>query len=180
MYIAAVSFVYSVWLLIASVIINIGHMQWGSGWGKVLGAAGTTNIMSLLGIKNSTVSVSSIVIRYYKPYQAMFFAFLLMWLSFIVVGLLVYVFNVLTKTKIAGVLIAGFLVMLTAVVDYSPKLTWFSPMSWNSLDKIDVAGTTMYPTIGYVLAMYIRMIIVLSVSALLLCRKQEIIAEEEK
>lgn len=180
MYIVAASVIFSIWLLISSVLINIGHMQWGKDWGQVLGAAGTTSALNVLGIKNSTVSVSSIVIRYYEPYQAMIITFLIMVLSFIVIGLTVYVFNVLTKTKIAGVLIAGFFVMFTAVVDDSPKLTWFSPMSWNSLDKIDVAGTTMYPTIGYVLIMYVVIIAVLSAAALLLCRRQEIIAEEEK
>lgn len=87
MYIIVSSFIFTLWLLIISILINIRYMQWGTGWGNVLGAAGTTSAMNLLEIKNSTVLVSGIVIKYYKPQQAVFFSFLLMWLSFILVDL---------------------------------------------------------------------------------------------
>jgi hypothetical protein len=101
-----------------------------------------------------------------------------MWLSFVFTGLVIYVINVITKTRTAGVFAAGFLVLLTAVVDGSPRGTWFSPISWNSLSKLDVAGMTLYPTIQYVLAMYVGMICVLVALAVVFGKKQEIVIQE--
>lgn len=61
----------------STIIINIGHIKWGTSWGKVLGSAGTSTVLSTLGINYTTVKVPAIVIRYYTPAQAMFFHFCL-------------------------------------------------------------------------------------------------------
>ena len=117
LYIYAGSVIYAFVLFFSTIIINIGHIKWGTSWGKVLGSAGTSTVLSTLGINYTTVKVPAIVIRYYTPAQAMFFSFLLMVLSFIFIGLLIYTVNVITKTNVAGTIIAGFFVILTAVVD---------------------------------------------------------------
>ena len=89
-------------------------------------------------------------------------------------------FNVFTKTRFAGNLVAAFLILLTAVVDGKPLLTWLSPMSWNSLNNIDVAGITKYPTIIYVLFMYLMIIGISIFLILFIGKKQEIIVQEER
>ena len=83
-------------LFFSTIIINIGHIKWGTSWGKVLGSAGTSTVLSTLGINYTRVKVPTIVIRYYTPAQAMFFSFLLMVLSFIFIGLLIYTVNVIS------------------------------------------------------------------------------------
>lgn len=179
LYIYAGSVIYAFVLFFSTIIINIGHIKWGTSWGKVLGSAGTSTVLSTLGINYTTVKVPTIVIRYYTPAQAMFFSFLLMVLSFIFIGLLIYTVNVITKTNVAGTIIAGFFVILTAVVDGNQRLIWFSPISWNSLNNIDVAGMTANPSIGYVLGMYVLLIAVLTFLAVFFGRKQEIIVRNE-
>ncbi len=69
--------------------------------------------------------------------------------------------------------------ILTAVVDGNQRLIWFSPISWNSLNNIDVAGMTANPSIGYVLGMYVLLIAVLTFLAVFFGRKQEIIVRNE-
>ena len=179
LYIYAGSVIYAFVRFFSTIVINIGHIKWGTSWGKVLGSAGTSTVLSTLGINYTTVKVPTIVIRYYTPAQAMFFSFLLMVLSFIFIGLLIYTVNVITKTNVAGTIIAGFFVILTAVVDGNQRLIWFSPISWNSLNNIDVAGMTANPSIGYVLGMYVLLIAVLTFLAVFFGRKQEIIVRNE-
>lgn len=52
--------------------------------------------------------------KYFTPVEAMFSA-LLMWLSFVLTGLIIYVFNIITGTKFIGVCVASFFIIFTAV-----------------------------------------------------------------
>lgn len=178
LYIFAGSFLYAAILFLSTIVFHIGHMEWNSGWGNVLGAAGTTSILSGLNLNYTTISISSRIIRYFTPLQAMIYSFIIMWLSFVFIGLLIYVLNVVTKTKLVGVLVASFLVVLTAVVDGFPYLAWLSPITWNSLNCIDVGGMTLYPSIVYVLGMYIGMITIMIIIAIIMSKKQEIIISD--
>ncbi len=47
-------------------------------------------------------------------------------------------------------------------------------MSWNSLNNIDIGGTTQYPTIDFVLGFYIISIIILSIIAVMVGKKQNV------
>ena len=87
LYIIFGAFIYTLVLFLSTIIINAGHIKWGTQWGNVLGAAGSTTVLNALGLGYNTVKVTARVIRYYTPAQAMFFSFLLMFLSFIVIGL---------------------------------------------------------------------------------------------
>ena len=111
--------------------------------------------------------------------QAMFFSALLMWLSFVLTGLIIYVFNIITGTKFIGVCVASFFIIFTAVADGKSMITRVSPMSWNSLNNIDIGGMTEYPGIVYVLTLYIVMIVVLSVIAVAAGRKISINSSDE-
>ena len=74
---------------------------------------------------------------------------------------------------------ASFFIIFTAVADGKSMITRVSPMSWNSLNNIDVAGMTANPSIGYVLGMYVLLIAVLTFLAVFFGRKQEIIVRNE-
>lgn len=179
LYIMMGSFLYALLLLVSTFVCNIGYIKWGTTWGTVLGTAGPGGGLSAMKQSMSTVYVSNIIVRYYTPLQAMFFAFLLMWMSFILIGLVVYVMNVLTRTQMTGTLIAGFFILMTVVADIRNQLTILSPISWNSLNKIDVANTTSFPSIEFVLLVYIIIISVLVCMAVFLGKRQEIIVKEE-
>lgn len=47
-------------------------------------------VQTVLGHATDTVKVLGIVIKYFTPVQAMFFSALLMWLSFVLTGLIIY------------------------------------------------------------------------------------------
>ena len=171
LYIMIGSLLYILILMAATILFHFTHMQWSNQWGNVLGVAGTTNILSILNVNYSSIYISPAIINYFSPLQAIFFSVILLWLSMVLLGLLIYVVNSLTKTKLAGVTVAGFLILLTAVVDGYPKLTWFSPISWNSLNNIAIGKTSAYPNIDYVLTMYILFDVILTALALILSKK---------
>lgn len=180
LYVIVSSFLYTMLLLISSVLFNLGNMQWGTTWGVVLGKSAMTSIVSSLGKSHGTIRISSMVVRYYKPYQAMILSFLLMWLSFMFIGLIIYVLNVISKTQLAGTLTAGVLILFTAVADLRAKFVKYSPISWNSLNNVDVANVTAFPKIDFVLLTYICIIIILIIFCIIVGKRQEIIVREEE
>ena len=168
LYIISGSFFYALFMLLSSIVVNIGHIQMGTSWGKSLILAGTTNICSVLGIQYDTVQISSIIVKYYTPAQAMLWSFLFLWMICIILGLIIYDFNILFQSNIVGLFAAGFLILFTAVVDGIQQLIWYSPVSWSSLNNIDVAKTTSLPGIYFVLFVYIGAILALLVAGAVL------------
>lgn len=172
LYIICGSFFYALFMLLSSIVVNIGHIQMGTSWGKSLILAGTTNICSILGIQYDTVQISSIIVKYYTPAQAMLWSFLFLWMICIILGLIIYDFNILFQSNIVGLFAAGFLILFTAVVDGIQQLIWYSPVSWSSLNNIDVAKTTGLPGIYFVLFVYIGAILALLIAGAVLSRSR--------
>ena len=170
LYIIAASFLYSLFMAISSVIVNIGYISWNISWGKTLIIAGTTNIMSQLGIYYDTVKIPQIIVKYYTPLQAMFFSFLLMWMICIIIGLLIYDLNIIFKSNVVGIFVAGLLILITSLVDGNPVFTWYSPVSWCSLNNIDVANMTSYPKLGFVLGVYTISFLILFITGFFVSR----------
>lgn len=172
LYIICGSFFYALFMLLSSIVVNIGHIQMGASWGKSLILAGTTNICSTLGIQYDTVQISSIIVKYYTPAQAMLWSFLFLWMICIILGLIIYDFNILFQSNIVGLFVAGFLILFTAVVDGIQQWIWYSPVSWSSLNNIDVAKTTSLPGIYFVLFVYIGAILALLIAGAVLSRSR--------
>lgn len=175
LYIISSAFTYSVFLFLSSIIVNIRYIKWGTSWGTVIGKAGSSGIMNTLGVNYSTVNISNTIIRYYTPIQAIILTFIIQFLSMVMIGLIIYFFNSITKIKILGVVIAAFWILFTAIADNNAKMIWISPITWNSINNIDVAGATAYPSYSFVFSMYGITIIVLMILSIMASRKQEII-----
>ena len=172
LYIICGSFFYALFMLLSSIVVNIGHIQMEASWGKSLILAGTTNICSVLGLQYDTVQISSIIVKYYTPAQAMLWSFLFLWMICIILGLIIYDFNILFQSNIVGLFVAGFLILFTAVVDGIQQWIWYSPVSWSSLNNIDVAKTTSLPGIYFVLFVYIGAILALLIAGAVLSRSR--------
>lgn len=172
LYIYIGSFIYMLFLAIAPLIVNIGHVRWMASWGEVIGMCGSTNLLQAAGVNYSTIQILGKIIKYYTPFQAMLFSCLLTWMSFVIIGLVIYGFNVVSNTRYVGVGTAAFLILLTAVVDGKPKWTYYSPMSWNSLNNIDIGGLTSYPSIDYIMGLYLILIVVLTILSVVAGKRQ--------
>lgn len=171
-YIMIGSALYFLFLVFGTIVLNLPYMMFTGEWGKVLGTLANTNAAQVTGV---TAIVSGHVINLFTPLQAMWFTFLLSWLSGIFLGLLIYVVNTISNTRVLGTLAASFFLVFSAVVSRKPELQWFSPISWNTIGCIDIGGTTRYPTITYILTAYAILIVLLAVCALAVNRKKAIV-----
>ena len=172
LYIVVGSFCYTMFMLLSSIIVNIGHIQLDTSWGKGLILAATTNLTSALGIQYDTVKITGSIVRYYTPAQAMLWSFVFLWMICTILGLIIYDLNILFKSNAVGVLVTGFMVFFTAIVDEVQQFMWFSPVTWSSLNNIDVAKTTSLPSFYFVLYMYSGAIVILFIMGALLSRSR--------
>lgn len=174
LYILISSAIYYIFLMIACLLT-----AWVYGgtpiaeWGKVLTTVAEMNI-SRLG-NYQFIEVSDMVIRCFKPSQACFFTFLMSWSNAVLIGIIMFALNYLLKQKYAGIIASSFLVVFSFFVEISgyPKLIYFSPVSWITLDKIDIGNTTNYPNFTYCIFFYWTMILILIMLIFLLGKKRE-------
>ena len=73
-----------------------------------------------------------------------------------------------------GIAVSGFFVILSAAVSGNEMAQWFSPVSWTTLNKLDVGKLTQYPTFTYVMVVYMTAIIILSVWIIKVIEKKDV------
>ncbi|MBW8349300.1 hypothetical protein K0H71_07565 [Bacillus sp. IITD106] len=171
-YIISASAFYFVFLILLSIVINLPYMQFTMEWGKVLGTIANTDAYKQLGPR--TLSLPPDIMYYFSPLQAMWFSFLLSWLTGIFLGLLIYVVNSISGTRMFGVLSASLFLVFDATLGGKANLYRYSPVSWNNLERIDIDGTTPMPSITYIYISFAVLIVGMIVSAIMVNRRQAI------
>lgn len=155
LYVAAASALYYIFLFAVSTGIAL---LYGGGsfseWGKTLATAAHTNPATTFGCP--FVEVSARVLEFFTPLQAVWFTLLMSWLCGTVIGLIIFMCNFLMGTRFVGLSATSALLALSVPVK---RKIWavgrFSPVSWNTLDGIDVGGTTTNPSFAYCLCVYL-------------------------
>ncbi len=173
-YIAAASAIYYIFLIAATLISSVlagGEIS--MEWGKTLTTTASSN--AALYFNSPFITVSSIITAFFSPISAIWFTFLMSWLCAIMIGLVSFFCNAITGTRALGITVASLLIVLSALVDNGfPNLLPFSPISWNTLDKIDVGGMTTNPTFGYCVTAYLILILLLITGIFVFGKKQTI------
>ncbi len=170
-YIFIASAVYFIFLLLLSIGLNLFNIQFTMEWGKVLGTLANTNAAEVVNLKTF---IPSDVLHYFSPIQALWFSLLLSWLTGVFLGLIIYVINSFSNTRVFGILTASFLLVLDATVTNRYYLYRFSPVSWSNLARIDINGTTPMPSITYIYISFALLIGIMIISAIVINRKQTI------
>lgn len=170
-YIFIASAIYFLFLMVLTIVINIPNIQFTMEWGKVLGTLANTNASVQVGLKTI---INSSTIYYFSPFQAMWFSFLLSWLVGVFLGLIIYVINSLSNTRMFGILTSSFFLVLDATVTGRPNLYRFSPVSWSNLARIDIEGTTSMPSITYIYIAFTLLIGLMVLLSIMINRKQTI------
>ena len=115
-------------------------------WGKILNIIAYTDVSLIEGF--NFLDSSGMVITYIKPFQAVLFTILMSVLFAVVIGLIIYDANIITKTKYIGCLISSLIIIFSSFGEVwgNKKFLPYSPASWITLDKLDVGGLTSNPT----------------------------------
>ncbi len=176
LYIIAASGIYYLFLLIASVIgsvLNGGEisLEWGETLTSIQGSSALTAQLNC-----NFVWIPPIIITYFTPLLAVWFTFLNSWLCGVFIGLIIFLLNLVSQTKALGLFTASAVVVLSALVTNGLRvnLVMYSPVSWNTLDMIDVGGTTIYPSFTYCITFYIISLVILTALILILGRKKSL------
>ncbi len=137
-YIAAMSFIYTLFMWACSVVVLLPHVELSPGWGKILKTLaiepGTANEYGA----QVAVSVDMAILNRFGPVEATLLSLGLMWLSSTFLGTLVFACNALVG-KFCGLIAAGTLVglayfqMLLGGMALGSRLGFLSPVSWVSL-----------------------------------------------
>ena len=175
LYIVIASAVYYLFILAVSLILTAFFGGFSLEWGKTLQLLSSTTNLNWTGAL--TVDTSNIVITFFTPLQAVWFTFLLSWLGAVFIGLTIFAFNLISGTRYIGVLVSSFFVALSSMVANESgwdRLLRFSPMSWITLDKIDVGGLTKNPSFAYCVSVFTGLIAVLTAAIMIFGRKKSL------
>lgn len=172
-YVIAASAAYYIFLLAVSLLSTVFIGDISMEWGKTLHAtAASSRIARAVG--SNFIDISQIILDFFTPVQAVWFTFLMSWLCGVLLGLIIFLCNMIFKTRFVGTLISSALVVETVLIEngYFGQIIPYSPVSWTTLDNIDVGGFTTNPSFGYCLSVYLITITLLSAGILILGRKQ--------
>ena len=165
-YIIAASAIYFLFIIFASVLLNLKCMTFSGEWGKILTTLANTNAGSQFQI---AFSVNRNVIDMFTPFQATWFTFLHSWASGIILGLVIFLAN--TKLKGIGTFFAAFLLVFSALASKQPSMVKYSPITWSTLNYIHLTQNDLFPSYGYITVSYILLFAVLLLVMLVIARR---------
>lgn len=171
-YIIASATIYYFFIFICTVIIALPHAEFSTDWGTSIYTLSRTNIAQNTG--HNFLTISPFITSYFTPLQAVWFTFLMSSLMATMLGMIIYIFNITTQTKYIGGIISSILIIFSCFVESfygSTNLRKFSPVSWITVDKIDVGGLTNNPQFSYCLMVYLFTCILIMLTILLLRKK---------
>lgn len=175
LYIIIASAVYYLFIIAVSLLLTVFFGGFSLEWGKTLTMLATSQNLGWGGALS--VDASYMVITFFTPLQAVWFTFLLSWLGAVFIGLTIFAFNLISGTRYVGVFAASFFVALSSMVANEPgweKLLRYSPMSWITLDKIDVGGLTKNPSFTYCVCVFAVLIAIMTALVLIFGRKKSL------
>lgn len=174
LYIAAASAVYYLFLFVLSVLLTVFGGEISPEWGKTLDA------MSITDFRNNNVHAVEVpynIVAFFKPLQAVWFTFLMSWLGGMFIGLTIFFLNLVSETQYLGLTVSSAFVLLSSAVKIDAwwgKLLWFSPVSWITLNNIDVGGLTKNPPFVYCAGVLGGLIVILTAAVLIFGRKKSL------
>lgn len=178
LYILAASFLFTVCMVLLSLLYILPVMEWSTDWGTLLNtlAQSSLEVWEQTGVTLS-ISVSEEFLQLVSPIRATSVAFLCMWLVTAFLGLVISFFNVVVK-KMSGVVAAGVLVSLSYFAVYWGAITigrwllFISPVSWSRMGDLDWTYSGMWPSPTYaVVVLTVGIVLLGTGSAIKFCRR---------
>lgn len=173
-YVVIAAFIYYLFIFLTSFIFSMPHGEFSNEWGKILNIIAYTTAASNAGYH--FLDASGFVMTYFTPIMACWFTFLMSWLSGILIGLIIYVFNLISQTRYMGCIAGGIVIIYSsfAATFGTKKSLYFSPVSWNTLNNIDVGKLTNNPSFAYCMSVYLISILILTAVILFISKKRAI------
>lgn len=181
LYVIFASAIYYIYIFICTIITALPFSEISSEWGTILQTM-AYNSNDVLEMNINYIFVDARILRSFTPFSACWYTFLLSWLDGIMLGLIIFFCNMVSRIKYLGSSIAGIIVVLSCFTEQEGQfglnhLIYYSPVSWTSLSNIDVGGVTSFPTFYYCVTVYTVMSLILLIMILAARKKCAINAE---
>ncbi len=173
LYIVLASGIYYLFIFVVSILSTVFYGDFSLEWGKTLNMLAYSPTVAY-DAEVYSLTVSRIVVEYFTPLLACFYTFILSWLSAIFLGLVVFVCNLFTGSRIWGIAASSFFIILSISARGLRNLDRFSPISWSTLDGIDVGGLTFRPSIVYCLCAFALLIVALTAAVIIFGRRKSL------
>lgn len=168
LYIFLMSIIYTLLVVLLTVLLLFPRLTPDLKWGKVLGTLAQTNAASAFG--NSYMSLDYGIMQRYTPIKAMLLSIVLSIIVCFLVGILIMLVNVLQK-KIPGAafgMLVGFFSYFQKNFSNLYRMSFFSPATWMDIGMWNSEIRLSYPTTDYMtgfLFFTISVMLIVSVAA---------------
>lgn len=175
LYIILASAVYYLFIFLLSILSSVFFADFSLDWGRTFYVIANGGASIPEG--GSRVEIPKLIIEYFTPVQACFFTFLLSWLAGIFLGMIVFFSNLVTQKRYVGTVVSFAFVVWAFMVKDTFGLGRYrkiSPLSWNTLENIDVGGLTPYPTFPYCVCVFLGAILLMIIGIFVFGRKKSL------
>lgn len=173
LYIISAGAVYYLFIFAVSILSMIFLGEPSLEWDKtIVTAAYNSGVLNAAGA--NWVTVSRTTVEFFTPLLACFYTFLMSWLSAVFIGLLTFACNLFTGSRVWGIAASSFFVVLTLIAKLRKYIDRVSPLTWATLDGIDIGGLTVRPSFTYCICILAALILVLTIVIFLFGRKKSL------
>lgn len=172
LYIIVSAFIYYFFIFICTVLMALPYAELSLDWGTSIYTISSTAMTQNTG--HNFLTVSPFILSYFTPVQAVWFTFLMSFLMAVMLGLLIYICNIATQTKFIGGIFSSILIIFSCFTEGfygASELRRFSPVTWITVDKLDVGGITSNPSFTYCISVYIAVIVIIMLTVMLFRKK---------
>lgn len=165
LYIILASAVYYIFLFLCTFLLALPDAELTTDWDSLILTLANKGPVDM---EHPFINVSSRITTYFTPLSAVWFTFLLSWLCGCMLGMCVMCFNYLTGKKAVGTGIAAFFILLSCfirngVLHFNITLLYpFSPVTWITLDNVDIGGMTRDYSFYHCITVYLVVSVVLA------------------
>ena len=162
---------YLIVLYFISVLVLLPHIEWSAAWGKLLSTFSQTSAAGQNGI---SIPFARVITARFDPIPAVLRCVVNGSLVATVLGMLMFFVNLNISRTAGG--ICGTALVLWNMVTYK---TWYgfvnvSPVSWVNLSRVDYDGSSIYPSLTYILLALLVLFAVLSAASWVTLRRRNI------
>ncbi len=166
--------IMTVLFFLVTLILLMPQLQFGIGWGKVLGTLAQTDAANAMGL--DILKLDYNLQMACEPLQATLWAMLMAWLVLGMTGMLILVCNLFFKKGIGQIVGIGFAFLAFLPPNFSNMFTayYFSPASWLDISLFIAGEHSKYPSFSYMISFLLISDIVLLAGAVLLSGRYDI------
>lgn len=170
LYIIAAAFFYMLFITLVSSLYVLPVAAFENDWGSLLNSlVFGTEEQTALEVKLSidyAMAYQSEAVRYLYPFASQLYTFMTGWATFSFLGMLVYVVSLVKRNAALGIGVASVFIFLEPAVNWmaGSRYNWmyaFSPVSWNTVEFLNVVGRDRPVSIPFVAVMYPLLIVIL-------------------